>query len=164
MEEGKSNNDASKNKSSCRSGNSPKLHSLEEGFLKALESPSFLHSINGKWNHSHPGFKMLLSYFAPGPKICQGPAGHVQSGDDRQQEVEERRAGWNPSQMEHKKQCLKFYFRTGTGNGMETLNGYRAECCFIFDNSCQVRNSLLQISWFGIHSKASTNDLIIIRH
>jgi hypothetical protein len=48
MEEGKGNNDASKNKSSCRSGNPPKLHSLEEAFQEALESPSSLHSINGK--------------------------------------------------------------------------------------------------------------------
>lgn len=48
MEEGKCNKDASKNKSSCRSGNPPKLHSLEEAFQEALESPSSVHSINGK--------------------------------------------------------------------------------------------------------------------
>lgn len=57
---GRSNNDASKNESSVSLETPQNSTHWKEAFLKALESPSFLHSVNGKWNHSLLGFEMLL--------------------------------------------------------------------------------------------------------
>ena len=49
---GKRDNDASKNKSSISLETPQNSTHWKEAFLKALESPSFLHTANGKCNHS----------------------------------------------------------------------------------------------------------------
>lgn len=161
MEEGESNNDASKNKSSCRSGNPPKLHSLEEAFQEALGSPSSLHSVNRKWNHSPSWLQNASSATSHlGPRSAKGQLVMCSLVDDRQWEAEERGTSRNQSEVKHTKQYLKFYFWVATGivrKSQELWDRVAASSLI------SVRNDLEQ-SWFGIHAKTMINDLIFVRH
>lgn len=76
MEGGKSNNGASKNKSSVSLETSQNSTCWKEAFLKALESPHFC--IVSMENEITPSLalKRFSSDFTPGSQICQGPAGH----------------------------------------------------------------------------------------
>lgn len=95
MEGGKSNNDASKNKSSCKSGKPPKLHSLEGSFSAGTLKP-LRFCITSMENGTPPGLapKSSSSDFTPGPEICQGQLVTVQRlVADSQREAGERKAG-----------------------------------------------------------------------
>lgn len=81
----------------------------------------------------HPGFRMLLSYFTPGPKICQGPAGHVQS------------SGWSPARGRRKgneqkpvrskahKTVFEILLLGRNRKGQETSVAMGQGGCFVFD-------------------------------
>lgn len=161
MEEGESNNDASKNKSSCRSGKPPKLHSLEEAFQEALGSPSSLHSVNGKWNHSPSWLQNAPSATSHlGPRSAKGQLVMCSLVDGRQREAEERGTSRNQSEVKHTKQYLKFYFWVGTGRGRKPQWPWDRVAAL---SLISVRNDLEQ-SWSGIHAKTMMNNLISVRH
>lgn len=134
MEEGESNNDASKNKSSCRSGNPPKLHSLEEAFQEALGSPSSLHSVNGKRNHSPSWLQNAPSATSHlGPRSAKGQLVMCSLVDGRQREAEERGTSRNQSEVKHYKTVFEILLLGRNRKGQETSVAMGQGGCFVVD-------------------------------
>lgn len=102
----------------------------------------------------------FFSYFTPGPKICQGPAGHVQSSG--WPPVRGRRKGnkQKPVRSKAYKTVFEILLLGRNRNRQETsVAGDRVAASSLIS----VRNDLEQ-SWFGIHAKTMINNLVFVRH